>query len=106
MSTRDCGRLMRASRSTALLLRLEIMDKTAQMPATMPRNASTGATSLIQTMANPHTCGDARARDGRAILSLVFVIPGPGSLPVTDARSRFLVTTVLLGRYARLAWFS
>jgi hypothetical protein len=49
ISASEAGRLMRVSRSCALLFRCEIMDSTAQIAATMPANTSSGMMSARPT---------------------------------------------------------
>src|SRR5262249_53729370 len=52
ISASDCGRLKRLSRSSAWLLRLEIMDRTAQIAATIPANTIMGIRSSMPSTAN------------------------------------------------------
>src|SRR6516164_11705471 len=52
MSANDCGLLKRDNRSSAWLLRLEIMDKNAQITATIPANTSKGIMSSKPRTAN------------------------------------------------------
>src|SRR5439155_20035016 len=52
ISASDCGLLSRLSRSRAWLLRLEIMDKNAQIAATIPPNTIKGIRSSKPRIAN------------------------------------------------------
>src|SRR4051812_5961109 len=57
ISAKDCGLPRRERRSTALLFRLEIMDRKAQIAVTMPAKTSRGTMSSIpstaKNMGNP-----------------------------------------------------
>ena len=47
ISASDCGRLNRAKRSIARLFRFEIIDSTAQIPSTIPKNTRIGMMSVM-----------------------------------------------------------
>lgn len=55
ISTSDLGRPMRSSRSSAWLLRPEIIDSTQNVPATIAANTNTGVRSSADKNANSST---------------------------------------------------
>jgi hypothetical protein len=72
ISVSEAGRLIRASRSNALLLRWEIIDNIAHTPITIPRNTIRGMMSVRPTRA---TTVDNTVKAPRDVLFVVGVGP-------------------------------